>query len=136
MSWIKRLLAFSIAVALANLCWVFASRYAANRRLASGPDAEQTRRQAELDRMYSGTGVRILQFYAPEAEVAKGGRTTLCYGVLNARTLRIEPPVEGVGVSLSRCVEVAPKADTRYTLTAEGRDGSTVSASLTLKVRN
>jgi hypothetical protein len=43
--------------------------------------------------------------------------------------------VEGVSVSLNRCVEVAPEKDTRYTLTAEGNDGHAVSESFVLKVR-
>jgi hypothetical protein len=43
--------------------------------------------------------------------------------------------VEGVSPALSRCVTVQPEHDTRYTLTAEGKDGQTASASLTLAVK-
>ena len=65
----------------------------------------------------------------------EGGRATLCYGVLNARAVRIEPHVDGAGPALNRCVEVAPRRSTRYTLIAEGSDGSVASESLTLRVR-
>ena len=59
----------------------------------------------------------------------------ICYGVLNAKAVRIEPRVEGVSPSLNRCVEVSAEKETRYTLTAEGADGRTVSESFVLGVR-
>ncbi len=81
-----------------------------------------------------GTGVRILQFYTPAAEVAKGASTNICYGVQNARAVQINPPVEQVWPSLSRCFAVSASATTTYRLTAEGNDGRKVSAEFTLKV--
>jgi hypothetical protein len=42
--------------------------------------------------------------------------------------------VEGVSPALTRCVEVRPKGETRYTLTAEGSDGKAVSQSVTVSV--
>lgn len=62
------------------------------------------------------------------------GKTVLCYGVTNAKSLRIDPPVEGVSPALSRCVEIRPKAETIYTLTAEGSDGKSVSQSVTVRI--
>lgn len=90
---------------------------------------------AEFERAYGGTAVKIVQFYSREGTLFEGSTTVLCYGVANARSVRIEPPVEGVAVSINRCVEVAPERDTRYTLTAEGNDGHVVSESFVLKVR-
>jgi hypothetical protein len=37
--------------------------------------------------------------------------------------------------ALNRCVEAAPQHDTKYTLTAEGNDGQTVTAEFTLAVK-
>ena len=109
-----------------------------NRRIADR-QKEQQREQpdgfAEFERAYGGTAVKIVQFYSREGTLFEGSTTVLCYGVVNARSVRIEPPVEGVSVSLNRCVEVAPEKDTRYTLTAEGNDGHVVSESFVLKVR-
>jgi hypothetical protein len=115
--------------------WVLASRQFAGRhwkprQAVASPDA-----QAAFDKIYGGSEVKILQFYAPEGRVTEGGESLICYGVLNAKSVRIEPPVDGVFVALNRCVAVAPARDTRYTLTAEGNDGHTVSQSFVLTVR-
>ena len=67
--------------------------------------------------------VRIAQFYASPAQVARGEKTLLCYGVENARTVWIAPPRKELSAALSRCVDVAPFETTTYTLTAEG-DGA------------
>jgi len=110
-----------------------------NRRIADR-QREQQRQQpdgfAEFERAYGGTAVKIVQFYSREGTLFEGSTTVLCYGLANARSVRIEPPVEGgVSVAINNCVEVAPEHDTRYTLTAEGNDGRTVSQSFVLQVR-
>jgi hypothetical protein len=84
---------------------------------------------------YGGAAVKILQFYARDSNIAKGQDTVICYGVLNAKAVRLEPAVEGVHPALSHCVTVQPEHDTRYILTAEGKDGQTVSATLALAVK-
>jgi len=82
----------------------------------------------------AGDGVRILQFYARDGILTEGESTVLCYGVSNAKSVRIDPPVEGVSPALNRCVEVRPKHATHYTLIAEGADGRTVSQSSDVKI--
>jgi hypothetical protein len=79
--------------------------------------------------------VKILQFYARDGNIVEGTKSVVCYGVLNAKSVRIEPRLEGVSPSLNRCVEVSAEKETRYTLTAEGADGRTVSESFVLGVR-
>ncbi len=91
-------------------------------------------REAELLRIYGGDQVRILQFYVRDGLVTEGSSSVICYGVLNAQSVRMEPPVEGVRPSLNKCVEIAPKHNTRYTLVAEGKDGRVVSATCDLGV--
>jgi len=59
----------------------------------------------------------------------------ICYGVVNARSVTIDPPIPWVGVSSNRCVEAAPKRDTTYVLTAEGENGKKVSASFTIRLQ-
>jgi len=78
--------------------------------------------------------VKILAFYPRDAVVTEGGTTVLCFGVSNARSVRIDPPVDGVSPTLSRCVEIRPKGETKYTLTAEGSGGQTVSQAVTVHV--
>lgn len=78
--------------------------------------------------------VKITAFYARDAMVVEGGSTVLCYGVLSAKSVRLDPPAENISPSLNRCIEVRPKAQTRYTLTAEGADGQAVAQSVTIRV--
>ena len=118
-------------VAVAGFALVTVNRrLAEQRRQPEKPDGF-----AEFERAYGGTAVKIVQFYSREGTLLEGSTTVLCYGLANARSVRIDPPVEGVAVSFNRCVEVAPEHDTRYTLTAEGNDGKVVSESFVLKVR-
>jgi hypothetical protein len=79
--------------------------------------------------------VKILQFYATAGTIAKGGKALLCYGVVNAAIVRIDPAAESVWPSMSRCFEVAPVRSTQYTLTAEGADHKTVSEAVELVVK-
>ncbi len=128
-----RVLLFAAAVALAYLGWTLASRRAVHRALRPSQDAEMARRLADFERIYGGSAVRILQFYSPTGNLMEGDHTTICYGVVNARSARIEPPVDGVKASLNRCVQVAPEEATRYTLVVEGHDGSVVSESFVIQ---
>ena len=78
--------------------------------------------------------VKITAFYPRDGIVTEGGKTLLCYGVTNAKSVRIDPPVDGVSPALSRCVEIRPKGETQYTLTAEGADGRIVTQSAVVHV--
>jgi len=78
--------------------------------------------------------VRITHFYASPPVLEPGRHATVCYGVENARAVRLDPPVEELRPAYNRCFQVAPPRDTTYTLVAEGHDGKTVSASFELKV--
>ena len=83
-----------------------------------------------------GTGVKILQFYTTTThEAVSGEKVLVCYGVVNAVAMRLDPPVEKVWPALSRCFNVAPRSTTRYTLTAEGANHTSVSESLEIPVK-
>jgi hypothetical protein len=83
--------------------------------------------------------VRILHFRASVGELMEGQKAELCYGVENARAVRIAPGPEGapgqVYPSANRCVDIWPRHTTHYTLMAVGFDGSTAARSLTLPVQ-
>jgi hypothetical protein len=81
----------------------------------------------------SGT-VRILRFDASVGTLAPGQKAQLCYGVENARSVRISPWMRGVDPSVSRCLEIGPVRTTHYTIVAEGYDGAIAFRSLTLPV--
>jgi len=79
--------------------------------------------------------VRILQFRASVAALASGEKAQLCYGVENARMVRISPAPLEVSPSGNRCVDIFPRHTTHYVIVAEGYDGSLATESLTLPVR-
>lgn len=78
--------------------------------------------------------VRILQFYSSVGSIKAGETALLCYGVENAKSVRIAPMMEGESPSSNRCLQVAPVRTTHYTILAEGFDGHVVMQSLTLPV--
>jgi hypothetical protein len=59
----------------------------------------------------------------------------LCYGVENAKSVRISPMLRGVYPSPNHCLEIVPEHTTHYTLLAEGYDGTVDARSLTLPVQ-
>lgn len=123
----------ALAVAIAQLAWTWLERHDADlrlRRLLAGRAARQENHQPD-----NLTGVRIEQFYARSGEITDAENTLICYGVRNAQSVRLDPPVAKLTPSLTRCFEAEPKENTRYTLTAEGADGATVSESFEVKVR-
>jgi hypothetical protein len=134
---IRRLLPFTTAalvLALLYVAWTFYSRWNRNRSIEQAAEAEKARANAEIVRKYAGD-LKILSFYTTAGTIRRGEKTLLCYGVASAAKVRIEPGVEPVKPSLSRCVEVSPAADTSYTLTAEDETGHSVTASLPILVR-
>jgi hypothetical protein len=79
--------------------------------------------------------VRILEFYASAGTILPGERAMLCYGVENAKSVRISPVLRGVYPSPNHCLEIVPEHTTHYTLLAEGYDGTMDARSLTLPVQ-
>jgi hypothetical protein len=79
--------------------------------------------------------VRILNFYASVGAVTMGEKALLCYGVENAKSVRISPAIPGVYPSSNRCLEIVPERTTHYTILAEGFDGRVATQSFTLPVQ-
>ncbi len=114
---------------------VFFSRWQENRRIeqrALEKKRDEDRRTVE---MFGGDRFEILHFYASPGVIRRGETTQLCYGVSNAKTVRLEPQTNAVWPSFSRCVDVAPSKDTTYTLTAEDAGGHSKTAALVVQVR-
>lgn len=78
--------------------------------------------------------VKIVSFYPAEPMASLDAPARLCYGVENAQTVKLTPPVEQVWPAVSRCFNVNPRVATRFTLTAVGKDGAEVTKSLELKI--
>jgi hypothetical protein len=78
--------------------------------------------------------LRILTFGADPQTVAPGKDALLCYGVLGASFLRIDPEIGVVEPLEEKCVAIAPKQTTVYTLLARGREGQEVTRTLEIRV--
>ena len=122
------------AIALAYLGYVFLGR--------NMPPPEPGSRRARAVEAYrdffgidKATGVRILQYYASAFELREGDHAVICYGVVNAKSVRIEPGYPQLTTSLNRCVEARPDDDTRYTITVIGSDGKTLTQALDIRVQ-
>src|ERR1044071_7066781 len=125
MSTPTRLALITAGLGAGYLGWVSGPRAVATSRWQREHARPQS--QSGFASTYGGDSVKILQFYAEEGSVVEGGRTLICYGVVNAKSVRIEPAIAQLAPSLNRCVPATLERQTRYTLTAEGNDGRTVS---------
>jgi hypothetical protein len=124
-----------MAVVLIYLGVTFLSRRQENREVEEQAKAKQRQQDSQVVESLGGDRFEILNFYAMPGRIHRGDQAQLCYGVSNAKTIRIDPPVEGVWPSLNRCMNISPKKDTTYTLTAQDVAGNSKTASLTLEVR-
>jgi hypothetical protein len=112
---------------------IFYSRWSRGRdseRSQARAEAEQARKTLEN---LGGVKLRIMTFYATPGVIRPGSHATICYGVVGAKTVRIQPPVEEVWPALSHCLQVTPREDTEYKLIAEDAAGHSVSQSFVLK---
>jgi hypothetical protein len=135
---IRRALPFvSIAVflALAYDGWVFYSRWDDTRRVEQKRTEKEARDARDtLDRIGGGE-LKILSFSAAPAVIQHGRPANLCYSVVNAKTLRMEPPDGDVYPALSHCLQISPRKTTQYKLTAEDGEGHTAMESFTIRVK-
>ena len=132
---IRRVLPFLSLALLAVVlydAWVFYSRRESAREVEqqrAEKEAADARRTLDLIGQ-----LKILNLYAVPGAIARGKSGRLCYSVVGAKTVRMEPQVAGVYPALSRCVEISPKQDTEYTLVAEDEAGHSVSQTVTVQV--
>jgi hypothetical protein len=72
--------------------------------------------------------VRISMFYASPPNPPLGEKTLVCYGVEHATEVRLEPPIEQVWPTVSRCFDFVPKKPSTLKLTASGKNQSVTQA--------
>lgn len=128
-----RVIGWAVAgIVVLYVAWIGVSRWQSNQALEGAAKARNSKPAVPIPD--HGPGVRIVHFYSGSSEVELGKPALLCYGVENAKTVRLTPPVEKLSPSLNRCFETKPERDTTYALSAAGADGREVSASFTVKV--
>src|SRR5436190_1813875 len=107
-STLRKLLPFTtvgLALALLYVGWTFYSRWNYARAAKQAAEHERAKANAKIVEMYGSGNLKILNFYATPGILRRGQKGLVCYGVSNATTVRIEPGVEALKPSMSRCVE-------------------------------
>jgi hypothetical protein len=128
-----------LGIAILVVAWILYSRWVDNRRIESRLTEERAEKQRESDRQaleqFGGKELAIQSFYVTPGLIHRGENARLCYGVANARAVKLEPRTEPVWPSYSHCVNVSPNKDTTYTLTAIDAQGKSVTQTVEVKVR-
>jgi hypothetical protein len=129
----------AVLVVLIYVAWIFVSRALENRGIERRAAEKQAATQQQLDKttveQMGGKELAIQSFYGSPGVVHRGDTVQLCYGVANAKSVKLEPQDNPVWPSYSRCVDVKPAKTTTYTLTAEDASGHAVTQTLEIKVR-
>lgn len=135
------LLYSSIVLAFVALVvgWILFSRWSDTKQINRQADEQQKEKQRESDRVtldqMGGKTLDIQAFYANPGVVHRGETVQLCYGVANAKNVKLEPQTNPVWPSYARCVDVKPTKTTTYTLTIDDGAGNTKNQSLEVKVQ-
>ena len=128
-----------LVVALLGVVFVMFSRWQDSRNMERQAAQERAEKQHEQDRVaveqLGGKEFAILSFYASPNVIRRGESAQLCYGVANAKTVKLEPQPQPVWPSTARCVEVSPEKSTTYTLTIADVEGKTLSQNVEVSVR-
>jgi hypothetical protein len=127
-----------VGIALLVVGWILFSRWRENLSIERRTREERSQKQLENDRValeqFGGKDLAIQSFYASPGAIHKGDSAQLCYGVANAKSVKLEPQPNAVWPSYARCVSVSPAKSTTYTLTVSDSSGNTKTQSLEVKV--
>ena len=96
-SFLRKLLPYTtaalVAVALVHRAATLWSRHQANQdAIQAQKEKEAQQDEAVLHQLGDGS-LKVLSFYASPAAVRAGERALVCYGVSNAKEVKIEPPL-------------------------------------------
>ena len=126
----------AMIIAALYVAWTFYSRYEANNAAAQAiQDKKAEENKRYVSQVYGSGEVKFTAMSADSGVLASGQTTQLCYGVVNAKSVKMDPPVEQLKPSYHHCFEIAPKKTTTYTITADDGAGHTKSESLTIQVK-
>ena len=114
--------------------FVFYSRSRQSQKAQRERETAEAARDRRTLEALGGDKLKILSFYAAPSMIHAGESTLICFGVNAAKSVRIEPPVEELHPTLSRCFRVSPRHDTDYKLIAEDAGGHTLTESLQIRV--
>jgi hypothetical protein len=126
----------ALVIAAFYVGWTFYSRW---QRAKDAQAVEERKRAQSIQRskqlLFGNGEVKFTIFSASPGHLKPGQSAQLCYGVLNAVKVQIDPPVgEEVKPTVRHCLDIAPKKTTTYTIKASNDKGQEGSTSLTVHV--
>lgn len=128
-----------VVIVVLYMAYTFWSRWQENQDLAVKQKAARAAEQRdEAEKTYDtlgGSEFKIISFYASPGVIHRGDTVDMCYGVSNAKSVKLDPPEANVWPSNDRCLQVSPKKTTTYTFTADDGKGNTKTATLTIEVK-
>ncbi len=126
----------ALIVALLYVGWTFYSRHEDTRRAEEEAAAKKAAaNQRVVDAVYGSGALKFTRLSVSQAVLAKGESAQFCYGVVNATTVKMDPPIEQAKPTYNHCLEIAPKKTTTYTITASDASGHSEAKSLTVHVQ-
>ncbi len=126
----------ALIVAALYAAWTFYARHERTQRAQAEIEAAHANaRKRVVDQIYGSGEVKFTTFGVDTGRLTRGESTELCYGVVNATTVKIDPPIGDIKPSYHHCLEIAPKKTTTYTITANDAKGNSKSESITVQVK-
>jgi hypothetical protein len=126
----------AVVIAALYVAWTFYSRHEANVKAQQERAAQEAEhRQREAQTIFGSGGLSFRTWSADKSVVRPGEVAHICYGIVAAKTVKIDPPVEELKPSYLHCFDVRPKQTTTYTITAADEAGHTASQQLTIQVK-
>lgn len=129
------IMAIFVLIAALYAGWVIFSRWNAERQARRAAEAREVKRARKDVELNGGSQLKITMLYATSDSVGKGQPVQICYGVVNAKNVAFNPPIENVWPSMNRCVDVSPKHSTTYTLVADDGAGHSDKAQVSVHVK-
>jgi hypothetical protein len=123
-----------VGIVVLFVAGLFLSRWDENNQMKRRAAAQERADAKEAFELMGGNRFEILAFYAVPGVVRRGGEIQLCYGVSNAKSVRIEPLTKSIRPALMECFAATPTKTTTYTLTAEDSLGHIKTSSITVQV--
>lgn len=131
-----RPLAYALAIVLAVVIVIAALEALVSWSYRSAPqEPAHEAVSPETPPEYLSPHLRILMFYPTDTAAPLGRPQTVCYGVVNAEKVRLDPALAEVAPSINRCFSVTVDRPQMLTLTATGKEGQEAVAAFRLGVK-
>ena len=125
-----------VIIAALYVAWTFYSRHQRSEQAEQAIQKKEDDKRKRVAGQIFGSGeIKFSTFSIASSALKRGETTQLCYGVVNATSVKLDPPpAEPLKPSYRHCLDIAPKKTTTYTITASNDKGESQSQSLTLRV--